>query len=225
MKIRTVQLATLGVLFAACGSALGAETVRATFNSVSPSVGCEFSIDFGGTWTGTLAGGMNWTRDGMNPGTYAGLQGDFRTFCIEVTQQVGFGNSYEYFVVDPSDAPTFEPMGAFRASELSELFGRYYGSLVTNSDFGAFQMAIWEVVYEIGETPLNVNDGRFQIRNAAVEQNMANAMLASLNGTGPMMSLVALTNREYQDQIVPAPASLALAGLGGLIGLRRRRSR
>ncbi|MBY0112757.1 MAG: hypothetical protein K2Y21_08045 [Phycisphaerales bacterium] len=179
MQMRS--LTTLSVVLA-CGTlasmASAVDTVRATFNSVSPNTSCEFSNDFGGTWKGTLAGGMNWTRDNVNPGTFAGLQGDFRTFCIEITQNVGFGNTYDYLVIDPSDAPTFDPMGSFRAGQLSELFGRFYSGLTTGSDYGAFQMAVWEIVYEIGETPLNVDNGRFQIRNAAPEQAMANAIWA-----------------------------------------------
>lgn len=232
MQIRSIVtvLVTCGTAAALAPSALAVDTVRATFNSVNPNASCEFSADFGGTFKGTLAGGMNWTRDNMSPGTYAGLQGDFRTFCIEVTQNVAFGNSYEYFVVDTKDAPTFDPafslpMGAFKASQLSELFGRFYSGLTTGSDFGAFQMAIWEIVYEMGETPLNVDNGRFQIRNAATEQAAANAMLGALTGQGPTMDLLALTSREFQDQVfVPTPGALALAGMGGLLISRRRRA-
>lgn len=173
---------------------------------------------------------MNWTRDGVMPGTYAGLQGDFQTFCIEVTQNVAFNTSYEYHVVNTENAPTIDPffslpMGAFKAGMLSELFGRFYSGLTTGSDYGAFQMAIWEIVYEMGETPLNVDSGRFQIRNAAPEQAMANAMLGAINGEGPTMNLLALTSREFQDQVfVPTPGALALAGMGGLLISRRRRA-
>ncbi|HEX8876830.1 MAG TPA: hypothetical protein VF777_08790 [Phycisphaerales bacterium] len=227
--IATVLLAC-GTLGAAAPSALAVDTVRATFNSVAPNTVCEFSADFGGAWKGTLAGGMNWTRDNMSPGTYAGLQGDFRTFCIEVTQNVAFNTSYEYHVVNTEDAPTIDPMfslpmGSFRAGMLSELFGRFYSGLASGSDYGAFQMAIWEIVYEMGETPFNVDNGRFQIRNAAPEQAMANAMLGALTGQGPTMNLLALTSREFQDQVfVPTPGALALAGMGGLLIARRRRA-
>jgi hypothetical protein len=231
MKMRSMT--TLCVVLA-CGTlasmASAVDTVRATFNNVAPNATCEFSTDFGGTFKGTLAGGMNWTRDNMNPGTYAGLQGDFQTFCIEVTQNVAFGGSYEYHVVNTENAPTVDPMfslpmGAFKASQLSELFGRFYSGLTTGSDYGAFQMAVWEIVYEMGETPLNVDNGRFQIRNAAPEQAMANAMLGALTGQGPTMNLLALTSREFQDQVfVPTPGALPLAGMGGLLISRRRRA-
>lgn len=231
MKMRSMT--TLSVVLA-CGTlasmASAVDTVRATFNSVSPAASCEFSADFGGTWKATQAGGMNWTRDGVMPGTYAGLQGEFQTFCIEVTQNVAFNTSYLYDVVNTENAPTVDPtfslpMGAFKASQLSELFGRFYSGLTTGSDYGAFQMAIWEIVYEMGETPLNVDNGRFQIKNAVPEQAMANAMLGAINGQGPTMNLLALTSREFQDQVfVPTPGALALAGMGGLLISRRRRA-
>ncbi|MBS0190116.1 MAG: hypothetical protein U0573_01180 [Phycisphaerales bacterium] len=213
--------------FVAGGAALGAETIRATFDSVSPGVGCQFSTDSGSSWTGTIAGGMNWTRDNMNPGSYAGLQGNFTTFCIEVTQHVAFGGTYEYFqntVANgpfPADINFNLPMGDTKAAMLSELFGRYRNSLASNSDYGAFQMSVWEIVYDNGAS---VSSGVFQIQGAAAEEALANTWLSSLDGSGPMMGgLFALSSREYQDQIVPGPGSLALAGAGGLLAMRRRR--
>jgi len=39
------------------------------------------------------------------------------------------------------------------------------------------------------------------------------------------MNLLALTSREFQDQVfVPTPGALALAGMGGLLISRRRRA-
>lgn len=228
MNYRIHNLLVPGIAIAiTCGSALAVDTVRATFNSVSPSVLCEFSTNSGGSWTGTLAGSMNWTRDNVTPGTYAGLQGNFSSFCIEVTQYVAFGGTYTYDVTMTPNAPTPDinfnlPMGNTKASQLSELFGRYYNGLAGNTDFGAFQMAVWEIVYDNGS---NVNAGVFQIRNAAASEMLANTWLGSLDGSGPMMGgLFALSNREVQDQIVPGPGTLALAGVGGLLVTRRRRS-
>jgi len=228
MKYRINSLFVPGIAVAiTCGSALAVDTVRATFNSVSPSVSCEFSTNSGGSWTGTLAGSMNWTRDNVTPGTYSGLQGSFSSFCIEVTQHVAFGGTYTYDVTMTPNAPTPDinfnlPMGNTKASQLSELFGRYYSSLAGNTDFGAFQMAVWEIVYDTGTS---VSNGVFQIRNAVPSETLANTWLGSLDGSGPLMGgLFALSNREAQDQIVPAPGVLALAGAGGLLVTRRRRS-
>ena len=228
MKNRIANLIVpIITISAACGSALAADTVRATFNSVSPSVSCQFSTNSGGSWTGTLAGSMNWTRDNVSPGTYAGLQGNFSSFCIEVTQHVAFGGTYTYDVTMTPNAPTPDinfnlPMGNTKASQLSELFGRYSSSLAGNTDFGAFQMAVWEIVYDNGT---NVNAGVFQIRNAAASEALANTWLGTLDGSGPMMGgLFALSNRDQQDQIVPGPGGRALACAGGLLVARRRRA-
>lgn len=229
MKICNVFVS--GVVLAVIGGqAMAVDTVRATFNSVSPSVGCQFSTDYGSSWTGTLAGSMNWTRDNVSPGTYAGLQGNFSTFCIEVTQYVAFGGTYTYDVTATPNAPTPDinfnlPMGNAKAALLSELFGRYRNGLSSASDYGAFQMSVWEIVYENPDNGLNVETGLFRIQGAATEQALANSWLGTLDGSGPMMGgLFALSNREVQDQIVPGPGSLTLAGIGGLLASRRRRS-
>ena len=82
-------------------------------------------------------------------------------------------------------------------------------------------MSVWEIVYDNGAS---VSSGVFQIQGAAAEEALANTWLSSLDGSGLMMGgLFALSSREYQDQIVPGPGSLALAGAGGLLAMRRRR--
>ena len=231
MKKNVLLVAALACA-AGSTSALAIDTVRARFDTIDPNVTCQFSTNWGGTWQGTLAGRMNWTRDNVNPGTHAPLQGTFSTFCIEVTQNVAFASTYEYHVVPvgkaPTDDPLFDlPMGSWKADMLSKLFGRRFNSLTTSDDFGAFQMAIWEIVYEMpGEEGmfLSLTGGRFQIQNGGTAATLAAAWLLEIDGTGPRMGgLYALTSDTAQDQIVPTPGTLALAGLGGLLCAKRRR--
>jgi hypothetical protein len=208
-------------LAALAGSAQAVDTVRARFDSIAPGVLLEYSIDTGGSFQHSFAGQFNWTRDNVMPGTYAGLQGQFATFCIEITQRVDFNNTYDFFVDTVSSSPIGAPMGAAKAGQLAELFGRFFGGLSSNDQYAAFQIAIWEITTD---NATDVTSGLFQIRNNAVVSGLANSFLAALNGQGPTMNLLALQSRTAQDQIfVPAPGALALAGLGGLLAARRKR--
>ena len=208
------------------GSA-SADTVTATFNSVNPGSNGNFSLDGGANWGSTgPAGHFNWTRTG---GTYAGLQGDFMSFCCELTEHIGYGGSYTYDVVAlENGTDSIGGMGSARADEIRELFGRYYnpsfGQVLDADHAAAMQMSIWEIVYEQGNT-LNVTTGTAQFQNDSGNAILlANAMLASLDGTGPKATdLLAISAAGIQDQIVPAPGTMVLAGAGVLAIKRRRR--
>lgn len=209
-------------------SAANASIITATFNNVNPGSGGSFSIDGGANWgnTGT-AGHFNWTRTG---GDYAGAQGEFTAFCCELTEHIGGGGSYTYNVVSlDQGTDSIGGMGLAKADLIGELFGRYYspsfGSVLSADRATAMQLSIWEIVYENSATgPRSVSTG-----NALFTNDNANAValadlyLASLDGSGPRATdLAVMSAGGVQDQIIPAPGTIALAGLAGLCFRRRR---
>ncbi|MBI1190530.1 MAG: hypothetical protein GC200_07620 [Tepidisphaera sp.] len=225
MSIRCVMYVSLAVA-AAAGQALAID-VRSTFDSVNPGIDCQITYN-SGTTENTRAGQMNWTRVG---GTYAGLQGSYSAFCIEVTQNIGYGGTYDYDVNTLNSAPrpadgSNSPMGQAKADRIAELYGRHYASLSTNSDFAAFQSAIWNIVYDTDNT---IDTGSFSVNSFnssdSTTRTKANTWLAGLNGDANYFrqGLFALTSDTVQDMIVPSPGSAALLGLGGLVLSRRRR--
>jgi len=158
-------------------------------------------------------------------------------FCMELPQPPSSSwLDYEVWPVsDASNPGTHVPgneVGAAKAAYLAELWGRHYGDATqTGSKAEAFSAAVWEIIYEdLPSTPSgwdvtswNNTASSFKASNA--DTTLANQWLHSLDGTGPMADLVALTNSSKQDFLVevPEPTSVALIGLGGLALLRRRR--
>lgn len=216
--------ALCAVTVATCANA-GFDTVIATFNGVNPGSGISYSLNHGDDWSNTTAGLFNWTRTG---GSYAGAQDNFMSFCTELGEHVSNGNSYSYNIVSLETAPNTDPMGTEKAALIRELFGRYYtpafGAPLSTNAATAMQLAIWEIVFETRST-LDLSHGRarFGSDNGAALA-LADSYLKSLDGTGPINNtIVVMSANGVQDQIIPTPGTLFLAGMGLIAASRRRR--
>jgi hypothetical protein len=226
MMIRTSLLgAACAAAVASCANA-GFDTICATFNGVSPGSGGQYSLNSGANWQGYGSAGLfNWTR---TSGTYSGAQGNFMSFCTELREHVSNGNNYCYDVVSLEIAPSSGPMGAAKADQVRELFGRYYspafGSVLSADAAAAMQLAIWEIVFETsGSLGLGAGSAQFTNDNAAAIA-LAGTYLASIDGTGPRNNdIVVMSANGVQDQIIPTPGTMALLGMGVLAAARRRR--
>ena len=85
----------------------------------------------------------------------------YYAFCVDLFEYIDNDSGTQYNLVDPSTIPLppkdgIQPMGVAKANLLRELYGERYNSLFdgTNdvTDRQAFQLAVWEVVYETGNT-------------------------------------------------------------------------
>jgi hypothetical protein len=179
----------------------------------------------------------------------SGVGTDFYGFCIEPRQFLA-SPATSYDLVTLSQGTTnLGGMGAVKADEITELFGRYapnLGAPMTSLQAGALQIAIWEIVRELPGNPLDVTTGNISFTGPENPSGMialAQSYVQSLDGTGPRaVGLAALNNGIYgdpatdagtQDMLVqmqvPEPATLSVLALGslGLAGARmvRRRRR
>lgn len=153
--------------------------------------------------------------------------GQVKSVCIDLMQN-STGNSQVYNVQMPAEAPVpGTAMGAAKAALLAELWGRYFHSEAESvgGKAEAFSAAVWEIVFE-SDLLLDVTVGSgFSCTDLGTGMAvLANEWLASLDGTGPVASLRALTSETYQDYLVevPEPATLCVLAMGGLAVLGRR---
>src|SRR5690242_13788793 len=91
------------------------------------------------------AGELNWTRSSVNPGTYAGRPNPgqtFASFCVEPDQEFPSGANVAYTVTDLASAPAAGAVGAAKADQVRELWGRFRSAIGTDgTKAAAFQMA------------------------------------------------------------------------------------
>jgi hypothetical protein len=215
-------------------------TLSVTLNSVHSFSQVDISLN-GGGWTSALAGVIDWQRNG---GSYTGLGGDgnsdfkFYSFCDELTQDVYFGGSYTFTVVDLQDSGG-PAIGIAKANLISELWGLHSADADTSAGAAAFQLAMWKIVYDTGT---DLNTGNLQARPMYTGDNIpatAQSWLNQLDGSHPLATLYGMSSPTAQDQVffvdppltpahsspVPLPSAVwtGTALLAGLVVRRIRR--
>ncbi|MHC4325614.1 MAG: PEP-CTERM sorting domain-containing protein [Planctomycetota bacterium] len=188
-----------------------------------------------GSVEGVYAGSYNLEK---TSGTGEGKlwpDGTIGAFCAELSEPAPEITS-KYSVTSLDNA-----FGADKAGYISELWGRYYDSSWTgdgsftwlqDSKAAAFATALWEIVYEdLPGSSLKWDvtaDGTWDASGFRTDFGgavLANNLLHSLDGTGPMADLRVLSYSGSQDYIanVPEPTTIVLLGIGSLGLLRRKR--
>jgi hypothetical protein len=229
------------VTASARGDTITAELSGSGFNdTINPGAYVTINLGDGqAPWLNYKPGVVHWTAVGTPP---AGIPVDFTTFCIELTQDITWGQQYTYTLTPLANAPTpgssqtggANGMGTGKATAISQLWAAFYPTIGTNGNLAAaFQLDVWEIEYNgVPTNPTTSNyfaGGNFQASGNDAVITQANTWLNYLaaNPNLPQAEgLVALTSSGAQDQLtqlVPVPSSATLAGIGFLLLLGYRR--
>jgi hypothetical protein len=218
--VKLTSLLKQGILCASLAVAVGASSVAQadTLGTSGYAYGSQqFGLSIGGT---VNAGGFAGTWNAQN----------IIFWCVELTQYFQPGQNYgDYIPSAPNDVTM---------TLLGQLFHEAYGFASQSAEnSAAFQLAIWEIVYD--PQNLNLGGGGFNVTNNhgnGATVDLAQQWLTHLAEYTDNYNLVLLSSGEHQNFVTfgrpfgfltvsePAPiALLAVAMLAMVVAMRRRK--
>lgn len=230
MKLTTVSTAIAGALVLSSAAQANLVTVLCT----GTGAGRNVSVTHGTTTANVFAGQLRLT---LTNSTGQNVNGLWTSFCTELSQFIYInGAAQTYQVLPVSDLPIpGAGMGSTRANAVARMYAAaaatQYG---TDADLAAaFQIAVWEITMDFDGTAGSINTGAGSFKGnsltAAIQSNLTALFTAAANLSGAQSTILGIGNSTYQDQLldvttfIPAPGAVALLGLAGLVGARRRK--
>jgi hypothetical protein len=157
--------------------------------------------------------------------------GSFAAWCVDIYSWLNTSSSGASYTLT-SGTSFFG--GSSIVTALERLASQHLASIDTVAESGAFQLAVWEIVYENSGT-YDLGTGNFRVASASGGAiSTANSWLAGLGSGARTMTLGIWASSSSQDLAVfaapiPEPEiyAMMLAGLGllGFAGKRNKRRR
>jgi hypothetical protein len=151
----------------------------------------------------------------------------FAAWCVDIYSFLNTSSSGASYSLTPGTS--FYSGSPAVVTALERLASNYLGLVDTKAESGAFQLAVWEIVYEKSGT-YSLGTGNFRVTSASDgARTLANTWLANLGTGTPTMTLSVWSSANSQDLAVfgpspiPEPEIYAMMAVGlGLLGFARR---
>jgi hypothetical protein len=229
------------------GASAHAAVITATYSGIGDGSNQSVAYAPGVAWDAAPTGPFYTLK--AREHLWASSDGTTTSWCVQLFQSLSTGSTYGFLEVAAADLPAGStsagPIGATRASVAADAMFRWTnldGSILagstateTNDRAAAFSVLLWELTHEsITATTREGVLGQMSLSTGAFRANLSAGALAAYEqifsslGSGGWFAaeIRGWTHPTAQDQLVrlvPAPGAVALLGLAGLIGSRRRR--
>jgi hypothetical protein len=203
--------------------------------SVTPGGGNNVTV--GKTPSGSTGGyravAQNYTE--IPPG---GVLGDFVAWCLDLAATVNIGGTYNYKITDTPFSNSFG-LSATQRNRVQAMFDANYDTVSANlaANAGAFQLGLWESIFEADGTALSLTtcDFKGQGINPTLTTAASGYLTAAVSYlTGGFarkydLSFLESTQTPRRQNLVtaspvplPAAAWLLVGAIGALAAARRR---
>jgi len=182
-----------------------------------------------------MAGMISFSHSNPSAPLPFNFDGDLLAFCIEFSQMLNTSQTMQYTIT-----AAHQWFSALQADAITRLYTGFGSQTGTARNDAAFQLALWELVYDFNGTDftgLSLASGNFKANRQSTSVTLANSWLNQLANVTSQHTMFVMTNAHSQNQLiftgnngtpfneplpVSAPATFGIFCLG-LFGLALRR--